>query len=283
MGHVAASGDNHVVLPLLLPSGRWKPVHYAVKRAYAPIAVQAVKDYSKVDIFVVSDLVNAANATVKLQLVSLNDTAATCGVDIVAAQSVLEFTAAVPGLFATRVWSKSLDELVSLRPGCTAITCYLTVTANVPDVDASESQLWLAPFKQIEFPDPSLRIQDVKIVSPDSVNITLAADRAAALVLVSEKDPLLGRFNDNAFSMNPCEHRVVTFVSKKGAVSTAELVADAFVVESLYNHSTWQQVVNLEQPNAAASATGATADAGTVAAATLAAASASEVTQLPAA
>lgn len=238
------------------PAGRWKPVHYAVKRSYAPISVQAIRDLDKVEIFVVSDLTDAVDATIKLQLVSLNDTAATCTAATREEQAVLEFTTAVPGMFASRLWSKSVEDLLAMRPGCSVTTCYLTVTANVPGQEVSESQLWLSTFKTIEFPDPNVRIENVKIVSPNTVNITLAADRAAALVLVSETDPLLGHFDDNAFSMNPCEHRVVTFISKKGAINAEDLDDDAFLVESLYDHSRWADV---PKPTAAADSTVTTA------------------------
>lgn len=187
-----------------------------------------------------SDLVNAVNATVQLQLVSLNDSAATCSNGAGASQNIMEFTAAVPGLFASRVLSKTVEDLLALRPGCSATTCYITATATVQEVPPSRSQLWLAPFKDINFPNPKLRIEEVKLASPETINITLAADLPAALVLVSETDPLLGHFDDNAFSLNPCERRTITFMSKKGQLSTTDIVSTAFVVESLYDHSSWE-------------------------------------------
>lgn len=78
-------------------------MHYAVKRAYAPLAIQAVRDNSTIDIFIVSDLVNTTDVHVTLQLVSLNDSASTCSADVIKAQNILSFTAPVPGLFASKV------------------------------------------------------------------------------------------------------------------------------------------------------------------------------------
>ncbi|KAF8058425.1 hypothetical protein HT031_005549 [Scenedesmus sp. PABB004] len=222
-------------------AGRFKPVHYAVKRAYAPLAVQAIRDNATVDIFVVSDLTSAVTVDLKLQLVSLNDSADTCTAAVVAEQTVVSLAARVPGLFASKVWSSSVAALFALRPGCTPSTCFLSAsTSGVPGAGPSYSQLWLSPFKAIDLPEPGLVIEDVVPVGPEAADITLSAARPAALVLLSEVHPLLGHFDDNAFSMNPCERRVVRFISQAGPVTPAALSADgAFYVESLADHSAW--------------------------------------------
>uniref|UniRef100_A0A383VKX2 beta-mannosidase n=1 Tax=Tetradesmus obliquus TaxID=3088 RepID=A0A383VKX2_TETOB len=223
-------------------AGRWKPVHYAVKRAYAPIVIQAILDQSTVDIFIVSDLVNATSANVQLTLVSLNDTAASCSAATVNSQRVVKFSVEVPGLFASKVKSIAVADLLAMRPGCTATTCFLTATATAEDAAPTEAQLWLVPFKAIEFSDPELHIESAEQVSPGTVEIKVTAERPAALVLVSELAPLSGHYNDNAFSINPCEPRVLSFTSHKGEIAPADLKEGAFYVESLFNHSSWSDL-----------------------------------------
>jgi hypothetical protein len=223
-------------------TGRWKPVHYAVKRAYAPIVIQAILDQSTVDIFIVSDLLNTTDANVQLTLVSLNDTAATCSADTVKSQRVASFDVPVPGLFASKVKSIEVEDLLAMRPGCTATTCFLTATATAEGMAPTESQLWLVPFKAIEFSDPELRIVSAEQVTPGTVEIKVTAERPAALVLVSEVAPLSGHYNDNAFSINPCEPRVLSFTSHKGEIAPADLKEGSFYVESLFNHSSWSDL-----------------------------------------
>jgi hypothetical protein len=227
-------------------TGRWKPVHYAVKRAYAPLAVQAILDGSQVQLFVVSDLVGPTDATVTLRLISLNDAPSTCGKakgsDASTAASVVgSFEYSVPGLFATRVWKMGAGELLKTRPGCTAATCYLSVTLDAPGMEQSESQLWFSPFKALALPDPDITISDVKLLSPIEVALTVRSARPAALVMLSAGGGRVGHFTDNAFNLDPCQPRTVTFVSHDGEFSAADLrkPADLFSAESLFDHSSW--------------------------------------------
>lgn len=221
-------------------------MHYAVKRAYAPLAVQAIQDTQEdsVDVFIVSDMKEKLDAGVTLQLVSLNDTAASCATGAAAAQRVLSFDTEVPGMFATRVWSASTSELLAMRPDCSAATCFLVARVSARDAAGepleSESQLWLTPFKNIDLPDPALRIASVALAGPDAATVTLTSQRPAALVLLSEAAPLSGHYDDNAFSVNPCEPRTVKFTSHLGGLTRSAVSAPgAFYVESLFNHSSW--------------------------------------------
>lgn len=121
----------------------------------------------------------------------------------------------------------------------------------------TESQLWFVPFKDVTLPDPEVRIESVQQATNNTLNIKVVAERPAALVLVSEVAPLLGHFNDNAFSLNPCEPRIVMFTAQKGAVNSADLTNGSFHVESLYDHSRWESPA----PNATAAASPAPAAA----------------------
>eukprot|EP00775_Hariotina_reticulata_P003140 gene3140-3417_t len=225
-------------------SGRWKPVHYAVKRAFAPLAVQAIKDIDTVDIFVVSDFVNTTNVNITLQLISLDDTSSSCAT---VNQTVSSQVFNVPGSFATRVLSMSVETLLSLRPGCMPTTCFLSVSAKADGVLDSESQLWLTPFRDMELPNPHVRITELKQTSDTTVAITLESERPALLVLVSELQPLRGHFDDNVFATNPCAPKTITFHSIDGPINPELVTLESFKVESLYNHSSW---IDTPAPNA---------------------------------
>lgn len=229
-------------------AGRWKPVHYAVKRAYAPIAVQAVRDNGVVDVFIVSDLLNATSVTLTLKLVSIADSADKCA-SLGAQQTVVRTTVDVPGSFATRVLSQDAAALLKRRPGCAPETCFLSVSASAKGVAQSESQLWFVPFKDVAFPDPNIRITNLEQAAPGALDITLESERPAALVLLSETAPLRGHFSDNVFASNPCEERVVRFTSIDGPIDPADASMDFFRVESLFDHSSWADAA--EQPEVA--------------------------------
>lgn len=222
-------------------------MHYAVKRAYAPLAVQAVLDKGEVQIFVVSDMTDTTKATVTMRLVSLSDSPDTCrtarrrGAD----SSVVEsFAYDVPGLFATRVWKKAATDVLKSRAGCTATTCYLSVTAAAPGAEPSESQLWFTQFKNMELPDPAIIIDNVKLISPVEVNITVRSARPAPLVMLSASADRVGHFTDNGFNLDPCEPRTVTYIAHDNIIEAADLQQPGglFSADSLFDHSSWKDV-----------------------------------------
>lgn len=244
-------------------TGRWKPVHYAVKRAYAPLAVQAVLDQKEAQIFVVSDMVDSTRATITLRLVSLADTAATCTAERRAPndRSIVEkFTYDVPGLFASRVWKMPAADVLKVRPGCTPNTCYLAVTAEAEGIELTESQLWFTQFKNMQLPDPKIIIDNVKLISPVEVNITVRSQRPAALVMLSAASNRVGHFTDNGFNLDPCEPRTVTYISHNSLLERKDLQDPAlFSVDSLFDHSSWEEAAPKPATAPAASSSSAAA------------------------
>lgn len=231
-----------------------------MKRAYAPLAVQAVLDQKEVQIFVVSDMVDTTRATVTLRLVSLADTAVTCATDRrrgPSDKSVVErFGYEVPGLFATRVWKMNAAEVLKARPGCTPTTCYLSVTAEAEGIEPTESQLWFTQFKNMQLPNPKIIIDSVKLISPVEVNITVRSARPAALVMLSAAADRVGHFTDNGFNLDPCEPRTVTYISHNSLFEQKDLKDPGlFFVDSLFDHSSWEDAAQ-EQKAAAPAAAG---------------------------
>jgi hypothetical protein len=222
------------------------------------MAVQAVLDRNEVQIFVVSDMVDNKKVSVSLRLVSLSDSPDTCRTDRrrgASDKSVVEtFDFDVPGLFATRVWKMSTAEVLKARPGCTATTCYLAVTAEAEGIEASESQLWFTQFKNMQLPDPKIVVDKVTLVSPVEVNITVRSQRPAPLVMLSAAADRVGHFTDNGFNLDPCEPRTVTYISHNSILVKSDLQAPGlFTADSLFDHSSWVDAP-AKQPVAAAAA-----------------------------
>jgi hypothetical protein len=109
-------------------AGRWKPLGYAVKRMYAPLQVQAVQDGPYTKVFIVNDHTTPVNTTVSVRVLSLTDSAdaAACA----AQQPNAAFTVTVAPLFAEMVWTVPTEDLLAAHQGCTATTCYISVTAS---------------------------------------------------------------------------------------------------------------------------------------------------------
>jgi hypothetical protein len=215
-------------------------------------------DHNEAQIFIVSDMVDTKKVTVSLRLVSLSDSPDTCRTDRrrgPSDKSVVEtFNYDVPGLFATRVWKMSAAEVLKARPGCTATTCYLAVTAQAEGIETSESQLWFTQFKNMQLPDPKIVIDKVTLVSPVEVNIAVRSQRPAPLVMLSAAADRVGHFTDNGFNLDPCEPRTVTYISHNSIISKSDLqAAGLFSADSLFDHSSWVDAP-AKQPAAAAPA-----------------------------
>jgi hypothetical protein len=111
-----------------MSAGRWKPLAYAVKRMYANLQVQVVQDGPQTKVFVVNDHTTAVNTSIAIRVLSLTDSAdaAACS----AQQPAAVFTVPVAPLFAEMVWTMPTEDLLATRKGCTATTCYISVTAS---------------------------------------------------------------------------------------------------------------------------------------------------------
>lgn len=222
-------------------------------------------DGTDVQVFIVSDMVAPTRALITLQLVSLSDSPGNCRLDRRRGsqdKSVVErFHYDIPGLFATRVWRMDAAQVLKARPGCTAQTCYLSVTAEAAGTEPTESQLWFTQFKNMQLPDPAITIEDMKLLSPLEVNITVRSQRPAALVMLSAAADRVGHFTDNGFNLDPCEPRTVTYISHDGLITEADLKNPRlFTVDSLFDHSRWDDVgVAAKQAVAAKAAAAAAA------------------------
>jgi hypothetical protein len=96
---------------------------------------------------------------------------------------------------STQVYATPIDTLLASHPGCTPASCYISVTAVAkPNAgewrqegagEVSEAQLWLVPLKDIDFPDPGLRLSNFQVgataVTTAGTTATAAAAPATAL------------------------------------------------------------------------------------------------------
>jgi hypothetical protein len=255
---------------------------YTIKRIYAPFAVQAIQDGNYTKVFIVNDHTTAVDATVSIKLLSLADAAeSNCTAESWATEPIDSASYTVPAGFASMVWSMKTFNLLNSRHGCSSTSCYLSVEAIgtlvrsdlgitnprepqeplEPDAlvqdsqystDISQTQMWFAPLKDIDLPDPKLLLTDfaeapqevpgahgtadhAHAATSTPVSFTLRSSRPAALTMLATK--LKGRFSEDALTaVHPCEPRKITFFPKPGVTVSPEELEAALSVESLFDH-----------------------------------------------
>jgi len=226
---------------------RWKPVHYALKRVYAPVQVQAYippNDQANAVVEVVYDesgpLPSPLNLKIFLQPISAkgSDTCAK-------ALPVGSVTVKAGSRAGVPEWSMNIDQLMALKPGCTRETCFLRVEATevgsraalrknavrarrgkasvlgVKEGESQEALLWFTKFHQLALPEVVLRPHSFKQVNDRQVEFTVSATGGAAVEAFWDAQPN-GHFSQNSVTVRPCDPVHVQFYSVND-VTAAEL------------------------------------------------------------
>ncbi|KAF8062032.1 hypothetical protein HT031_004292 [Scenedesmus sp. PABB004] len=237
--------------------GVWKPAHHAAAAAFSDLALSVQHNLTDggVDVYVVSDLLAPAAATLTVRLLSLDDSTDACGPDPSPsagasadapcapsagwARHCEAAAVVVPPGGAALAWSGSAASLLAAARGCTARTCYVHVRLASPGRRGQEATVWLAPFAALRLPRPGLALSGFRLDARGgdrggggpwergaeaaggaaAVEFTVSSARVAAYAVweVSPGWALPGRFSDNAATVHPCEPQRVRFVPRGGA------------------------------------------------------------------
>lgn len=241
---------------------------------YAPMQVQAIQDGNFTKVFVVNDHTTPVTVGINMRLLSLADNSSTCqqtlqvpsnrSATIAVPDAETTFEATVPPGFASQVLAVMTADILATNPGCSRTTCYLDVTVtnknnsgSNDEAEVSQAQMFFVPLKDIDLPDPGLKLSDFQQegLSGNSstaggdagentthssasgpVSFSLTASGPAVLTYLNTK--YRGRFSDDAFTaVHPCKPKRMTFYPHESVqgLSAADLAAD-LTVESLFNH-----------------------------------------------
>ena len=204
-------------------SGKWKPLHYNMKRAYAPLAISAAPkwgDPSTIEVWAVNDRDEVFDGTASLDLWTFSGERkpfATPAVRIAprSAAKVGEWPLAAFGDNAARSSSFLRMRLVG---GGSRLAATAAAAMNcVPPV----SNEWMFDL----FMNIDLTKTDIKTTFAEKdgkFRVTLSADRPAFFVWANVWRTR-GEFDDNSFTLYPGEPRTLTFTPK-----TPVLTLDAF-------------------------------------------------------
>jgi len=199
--------------------GRWKALHYAARKFYAPILVSGLENLEKqsIDIFVTSDLLKSQRGKLMWNVTDL------------AGQSLLQefMNVEIPAQKSSQVKTLNLTEPVQ-KFGANGLLTWLKLEVNGKTV--SENLVTLTLPKELKLPDPKLTAAVEK--SRDGFEVTIESEKPALWTWI-ELDGVDARFSDNFIHVKPKSPETISVkLSKK--LSRADL-EKALRVRSLFD------------------------------------------------
>jgi len=212
-------------------AGRWKPMHYALKREFASLATQAFYDRTSdvMEVFAVSDEPVAGKdaqlvVTVHRLLAGAKGDGACAARPAAVAKTFRVSGVQVPAAAAARVWSMPADELLAQAPGCTRGSCYVTakLTASYPALGAawteeaaaklpsrprvlsSSAEATIGYWKEVDAMPAAEIVADAFRQGADdrTVVFRVSEKHGATAALVTLDTPFPGSFDDNGFMLH---------------------------------------------------------------------------------
>eukprot|EP00823_Brevimastigomonas_motovehiculus_P007086 TRINITY_DN6099_c0_g1_i1.p1 TRINITY_DN6099_c0_g1~~TRINITY_DN6099_c0_g1_i1.p1 ORF type:complete len:964 (+),score=272.46 TRINITY_DN6099_c0_g1_i1:92-2983(+) len=186
--------------------GRWKMLHYHVKRTFAPFLVTGYTSGTTtktLHIYVTSDLTRGIEGQLKLQVWSY------------AGKTGNSFTInfLLPALDSTEILDAPLKDYT--YPFCTAEKqCFITFTVTEKSTGAilAQNELFLTSFKEATLSTPKIRVVSIQMsnTSADTAVIQILSDQVALFTWL-ETAAISGRFSDNGFLALPNQLMLIEF------------------------------------------------------------------------
>lgn len=174
-------------------SGRWKLLHYAARRFYAPVTVVAYRKGDEVSVYGLNDTAAAVKGTVNVRFIEF-------GGRVVKEERI---DCSLRAASAVRLWRSAVSKLplqpeqgtlsVELRAGGTAVA----------------NDIFLTEPKRCDLAEPDLKVAMVERDGRVTFELTAAAP---AFHVSLEIDSKLGRFSDNGFTVYPDRPVTVDFL-----------------------------------------------------------------------
>ena len=203
-------------------SGKWKPLHYNIKRAYAPVAISAAPKWGDPD-------------TIEVWAVNDRDVAfeGTAALDLWAFEGSSRAFARIPAKVAPRSAAKLGEYPLSAFGDAAARTASflrMRLDGMAGDVRDSASNEWMFDL----FMNSNLAKTDVRTAFAEKDGkflVTLSADKPAFFVWANVWRTR-GEFDDNSFTLYPGEPRTIAFAPKAPGM-TLDAFKKAFTVMHL--------------------------------------------------
>jgi len=201
--------------------GKWKMLHYSVKRSFASVMVSSYEGpYDDAyQVFLTSDLMQPINGVLSVELYNWNGLR----------QNTWNTTFALEALGSEQLWSSTISSMTSSQ--CQRNECFVYLSAY----DTSQNLLatntfWLSNFSQVALQEAELQIVSVTQVSSSTASITVHSSAVAPYVMLSSGS-IRGRFSDNSFLMFQGQEVTLTFYGWQSF--TADQLQSALTIKSL--------------------------------------------------
>lgn len=179
--------------------GKWKALHYQVKKAYSQVLVTHFENDKNLGVFVVSDELKAVNnAEINIQILDFK------GNQLYSQSQVVTL---VPNT-AQQYLSVKLDEALSKADKQTA---YALTTVKLGDNVLSENRYYFDDDKNLKLPKAQIKFTSKKVAA--GYEITLSSDTAAKYVLI-ELDNDDAFISDNYFDLDANTPKTITIKTK---------------------------------------------------------------------
>lgn len=190
--------------------GRWKALHHAARRFYAPLAASAFAPGPDAPFaaHLVWDLPLAVEATVAATLRRVPDGAPVAS---------WTFREALPRAAVRRLALPDLRRDAAARRGVAPDACFLALETEGRAADGRvfrhEATVALAPWKRMDLPVSGLAIRRVAPATDEkgAFDVTLAARAPSFFAWVEDPADARGRFSDNLVTVLPGAPRVLRY------------------------------------------------------------------------
>ena len=199
--------------------GRWKALHYAARKFYAPILVSGIEhpENGTADIFVTNDLLESHHGTLEWTVTGLDGAALNAG----------SFKVEIPSRQSVKVQTLDVSKEIA-QYGIAGILLWLNL--NVHGKSVSENLIQFALPKEYKFPDPKLAATVEDTSNGFLVTVT---SESAALWTWLELDNADASYSDNFFHCVPRTPRKILVQPK--ATLDKEDVEKQLRVRSLFD------------------------------------------------
>jgi beta-mannosidase len=177
--------------------GRWKALHYYIKRSFSDVVVAFEGGENDVKVYVISDKQQELKGTLVLEILDLD------GKKIIGDEKKVKLAAGVSEL----VWKSSKKDLLKKTKTDEVI---LKAQLFEEDKVIAENVFLFVPHKALKLSDPAIKYDFVK--KGEKLFIELKSNKVAfGVSLMAEELDL--RYSDNYFTLVPKETKIVEIIS----------------------------------------------------------------------
>jgi len=181
--------------------GRWKALQYYAKRFYNDLLISPTVHDGDLQLYVVSDRVNAVPAKIKVTVMSFDGSTL----------KTLERDVTIAPLTSRSYFDAKVSELLE---GQDQKRVFLYAELLVNGKVVSSHDHFFAPFKELAISKPTITPEVIAAKERGKFRVKLSADKFAKAVYLAVPDHD-GFFSDNYFNLAPGREMVVDFRSRE--------------------------------------------------------------------